>query len=151
VAEHVVPLDLGITWEPNAPSAILVCDDSGKTALALNRHPDDPDQRCVVIVWIGTHSACLTDPNDEAVSGHRLYRKGLSDVLWAGLVRDSKAIDALERQNRVLPNHDPSRFDCLTHHVVLLKECVAEVVAEAVLVRRADGTTLEAATAAMRP
>jgi hypothetical protein len=100
---------------------------------------------------ISDRAACLTDPNDEAVSGHRLYRKGLSDVGWAGLVRDSQAIDALERQNRVHPNHDPSRFDRLNHHIVLLKERVAEVVAEAVEVRRVEGTTLDAATAALRP
>jgi hypothetical protein len=37
----------------------------------------------------------------------------------------------------------------LTHHVVLLKECVVKVVAEAVSVQRFEGTTLDAATAAM--
>jgi hypothetical protein len=42
VAKHAVPLELGVVWEPNAPLAILVSDDFGKTALALERHPDDP-------------------------------------------------------------------------------------------------------------
>jgi hypothetical protein len=94
--EHVAAIDLGVTWEPNAPSAILLSDDVGKTVLALNRHVDDPDERCVVLIWSGTHSACLADPNDEAISGHRLYRSGLSDVMWAGVVRDSDVIQALE-------------------------------------------------------
>jgi hypothetical protein len=150
VAENVVPFDLGVTWQPNAPSAILVADDLGKTALALEPHPDDFDRRGVVIVWNGTRSACLTEPNDEAISGHRLYGKGLSKVLWAGLVRDSQAIEALERQNRVHPHHDPSRFDRLAHYVILSKECIAEVVAEAVEVQRIEGTMLDAATAAIR-
>ena len=52
----------------------------------------------------------------------------------AGVVLDSVVIRALEMQNRVHPDHDPSRFGHLTHHVVLLKECVVEVVAEAVSV-----------------
>ena len=84
-------------------------------------------------------------------SGHRLYGSGLSDVLWAGLLRDSEAIGALERQSRVHPQHDPSRYDRLVHYVILMKECIAEVVAEAVDVQRIEGTTLEAAAAAMRP
>ena len=67
----------------------------------------------------------------------------------AGVVLDSVVIRALEMQNRVHPDHDPSRFGHLTHHVVLLKECVVEVVAEAVSVQRFEGTRLDAVTAAM--
>ena len=92
----------------------------------------------------------MADPNDEAISGHRLYGSGLGDVLWAGVVRDSDAIRALEQQNRVHPYHDPSRFDGLTHHVVLLKECVVEVVAEGLSILRFEGTTVDAAVAALR-
>lgn len=95
-------------------------------------------------------SLTLSDPNDEAISGHRLYRKGLSDVLWAGLVRNSETIRALERQNKVHATHDPSRFAGLTHHILLLKECVTEVVAQEVAVRRVDGATLEAACSELR-
>ena len=150
MAEHVGALDLGVKWDPNAPEALLLSNDFGKTLLALNPHPDDSDQRCVVLVWSGAHSACLADPNDEAISGHRLYGSGLSNLLWAGVVSDSETIRALEKQNRVHPFHDPSRFDDLTHHVVLLKECVVEVVAMAVAVSRFEGTTADAATAAMK-
>lgn len=142
-------LDLGVIWDPNAPEALLLSDDFGKSVLALKPRHDDPDRRCVVLVWSGTRSACLADPNDEAISGHRLYGSGLSDVLWAGVVRDSAVIRQLEIQNRVHPCHDPSRFTGLVHHIVLLKECLAEVVAEAVAVQRFEGTTLDAVTAAM--
>ena len=150
MAERVEAVDLGVKWNPNAPEARLLSDDFGKTALALKPHHDDADRSCVVLAWSGTRTACMADPNDEAISGHRLYGSGLGDVLWAGVVRDSDAIRALEQQNRVHPYHDPSRFDGLTHHVVLLRECVVEVVAEGLSILRFEGTTVDAAVAALR-
>lgn len=149
MAEQVVALDLDVTWEPNAPEALLLSDDYGKTVLALMPHPDDPDRRCVVLVWSGVHSACLAAPNDEAISGHRLYASGLSKVLWAGTVLNSEVSHSLEVQNRVHPRHDPSRYTNLVHHVILMKECVAEVVAEEVQVIRLEGTTRDAVVAAI--
>jgi hypothetical protein len=53
VAERVelydLHLDVPLRWEPNAPEAFLVSDDMGRGALAQHAHPDDPDQRCVVL------------------------------------------------------------------------------------------------------
>ena len=43
----------------------------------------------------------------------------------------------------------PSLFEGLTHYVLRLKECIVEVVARTVVVRRVDGTT-EAAAAQVR-
>jgi hypothetical protein len=146
--EQVVTLDLGVTWNPNAPEALLLSDGFGRTVLALRPHHDDPDRRCVTLVWEGARSASLADPNDEAISGHRLYASGLSEILWAGTVRDSNLIRALEVQNQVHPRHDPSRFTGLTHHVILVKESVVEVVAETVSVQRIAGTMLDAVNAA---
>lgn len=150
MAERVTILHLDVEWEPNAPEAVLLSGDHGATVLSLNAHRDDEDQRCVVLQWTGTSSACFSGPNDEAISGHRLYGKGLKDVSWAGQVLDSKLVRGLERQNRVHPHHDAARFAQLAHHVVLLKEGVVEVVARSLAVRRFDGSTLEAASTAMR-
>lgn len=76
MVEHVTVLDLGVTWEPNAPDAILLSNDSGKTALALNAQADDDDQRCVVLVWTGTRFACLADPNARQSVGIGCTRRG---------------------------------------------------------------------------
>jgi hypothetical protein len=73
MGERVSAKDLGTVWEPNAPEAILISTDSGAAVLALRAHPDDADQRCVVVVWAGTELASFGGPNDEARSGHRLY------------------------------------------------------------------------------
>jgi hypothetical protein len=34
--EKVQDLDLGVIWDPNAPGAILLANDFGRTVLALN-------------------------------------------------------------------------------------------------------------------
>lgn len=150
MAEHVEALDLGMVWDPNCPDAILLARDTGQTVLALQAHPDDADQRCVVLVWTGCRFACMIPPNDEAISAHRLWDKGLSGLLWAGLVHESALVGELERQNSVHPLHGSSLFQGLTHHFLPLKECVVEVVARDVTARRVEGTTAEAAVRAHR-
>lgn len=141
MAERVVTLDLGVEWEPNAPEAMLLSDDSARALLALSPHPHDSDLRMVVIVWTGARATLMQPPNDEALSGHRLYDKGLAEVRWAGEVLDSAWIEQLEHQNRVHPSHDPTRFSTLRHFVLPLKEDTVEVVARGVTVRRIDART----------
>lgn len=147
--ENVDSWDIGVAWNPGVPNAVLISTDRGSSALALDAHPDDPDPRCVVLTWTGVRTASLGAPNDEAISGHRLYDRGLRDLLWAGVVRDSELIAALERQNRVHPMHDPASFARLTHHVVPLKENLVEVVAESFKVLRLDGPTTHAAATSL--
>jgi hypothetical protein len=69
--------------------------------------------------------------------------------MWAGVVHDSELIGGLEQQNGVHPFHNPSLFEGLMHYVLRLKECVVEVVARTVVVRRVDDAT-EAAAAQAR-
>ncbi len=148
VPEHVESLSIGVTWEPNAPEAILLSADFGPSTLALNAHPDDPDGRCVVLTWTGCQFASMAPPNDEALSGHRLWIKGLQGLLWLGIVHDSELISGLELQNGVHPMPRGSLFESLTHYLLPLKECVVEVVARDLEVHRIGGTTVEAAVRA---
>jgi len=98
-----VPPLAGIRWEPNAPAAVLIVTDDGLAALALRPHPDDTADDCVVLIWSGTREAAMGAPNDEALPGHRLYRRGLAELRWAGLVEDSERIARLEQANRAHP------------------------------------------------
>lgn len=98
--------------------------------MVLHAHPDDADQRHVVLRWGGCVAAVMQPPNDEALAGHPLYDKGLSAIDWAGEVIESEWIARLERQNRVHPNHDPSRYTHLRHFVLPLKEKTVEAVAD---------------------
>jgi hypothetical protein len=150
MTERVVPWDAGYEWEPNAPDAVLAVSDRGRAVLAVNAHHNDPDQDCVVFVWSRSWAATMGCPNDEAIEGHRLYSRGLSDLLWAGQVEQSEWIADVERRNRVHSGHDPARFASLTHFILPLKEDTVEVIAEEVIVMRRPGPTTSAAAALLQ-
>jgi hypothetical protein len=132
VAEYVVPLDVMVRWDAIAPRAEIAGPVDGIAVVALAPHPDDLDQRRVVLRWTGARSVASSDPH-APLSRHRLYEHGLRDVAWVGVVRNSGA-DA----------------DGLVQHLVLLDDRTVEVVAELLTVRRRDGNTGEAAQAALR-
>ncbi len=149
MCERVTEWDTEISWEPNNPEAVLVATDGSYAALGLKPHFDDEDQRCVVLLWRSPCFAELGSPNDEALPGHRLYKKGLASIRWAGIVLPSELVARLERQNRVHPRHDPSRFKDLVHYVLPLKECVVEVVACSASLERYEGPPARAAIQAI--
>jgi hypothetical protein len=113
--------------------------------LALRARYGDSDQRAVVLSWTGARYRVIGGPNDEAISGHRLYGKGLETVCWIGEVSNSELVASLEKQNSAHLQHDPARFAKLLHHVVLTKEETVEVVADSLVIKRIAGTTSKAA------
>jgi hypothetical protein len=141
MGERVVELDLGVTWSPGSPDAVLLASDLGPTFLMLRPHHDDRDRRWVVLRWEGVRLSVMQPPNDEAISGHRLFAKGLRGILWAAEVLESEWIADLERRNRMHPYHQPNRYRDLRHFLVLLKEDTVEVVAEAIQVVRIDASS----------
>jgi hypothetical protein len=138
VGEQVAAVDLGVEWEPDAPSAQLTTTDGGEARLRLRAHPDDHDQHPVELVWDGCLVARMEPPNDEALSGHRVYDVGLREVLWLGEVYESGLIAELERRNRVHVRHSAEQYTALRHWVAPLKACTVEVVARSLRVERGD-------------
>ena len=137
MAEHVVAVNLGVVWEPNAPDAVLVASDHGETTLRVRARSDDVDQRDVVVAWQRPRMSSIGWPNDEASNGHRLWDRGLKDVLWIGEVIESELIAEMNRRNRIaFPNTPPQTGQ--HHWIVLTKDETIEVVAESVEVRRAS-------------
>jgi len=120
--ERVVPVEVGVTWEPNAPAATLWSSDRGEARLTLAAHPDDDDQRDVVITFERCRAASRLPFDDEVLHEHPLYACGLRHVLWAGEVFDSTCL--------------PTRRGSSRHFVFPLKECVVEVLADGFLVSR---------------
>lgn len=143
MAHRVAELSIGVTWDPNAPYAVLVSGDFGPLVLALDAHLDDPDQRAVVLRW--HHCVAVIDGpyNDEAIHLHPLYHAGLKDVLWMGEVQGSEWLAA------IAPAMSPVAAEGLRHFVVLLKERTVEVAAERLEVLRLHGSTRDAAFAAL--
>jgi hypothetical protein len=137
MAERVVSFDLGVRWDPNTEHGVLVVAEDGDARLHLDPDLRDADSRRVVIAWSRCSAARMEPPNDEAISGHRLYEVGLKDVLRVGEVLDSSLMAELEIRNRVHPRHDRDAYlNGLRHWVVRLKGSVVEVVAEACKVSR---------------
>ena len=131
-----------VDWDPNAPHTCLLADDFGRAAVAQRAHPDDPDQSCVVLRWDLPIHVQMGQPNDEGRHLHRLYEKGLRELLWLGVVRDSELVESLRPM--WTPVGDDMRLQPL-HFVVPSKEVVIEVVAADVEVFRIMGSTSDAA------
>ena len=136
MAEHVVPIDVLMDWEPQTPDAVLLSSDAGRTVLALNPHPDDADRRCVALVWQGSQWSSL---RGGPAATHGLYEHGLQDVLGVGVVRQSHRVRELAWRS------DGE----LVHHIVRLADRTAEVVAELLSVQRVAGSTAVAAMTAL--
>lgn len=138
MAEYVVNIDLGVTWDPNAPDAALTAFDNGTATLRLSPHSADDDERDVLLVWSGAKVALMEPPNDEAITGHRLFLAGLNAVRCIGEVAESTLISELERANRVHPRRDPAPYASLRHWIVPLKECTIEIIAQSLQARRVN-------------
>jgi hypothetical protein len=152
--EWVQPVDLGITWDPNAPYPCLVQTDN-HAFLILKLFEDIPpegDATSVtaetvgVIEWKGLYASLMGPPNDEAISGHRLWDRGLKEILRAGEVFGSEWVRHLERMNAVHPGHDPQRYQGLRHFVLLFKESTFECVARAFVSEKRRGPISEVST-----
>ena len=135
MTERVEAVALGVTWN-SVRGALLVSSDVGDTSLRLRAHPNDPDQRDVLLIWNGVMWAHIGMPNDEARSGHRLFPLGLDAIVWIGEVTNSRLIHELEAVNSVHQRHDPDHFWTLRHWIVPLKESTAEVVGRSLTVER---------------
>ena len=85
---YVVPIDLGILWEPNAPSPVLF-QVPNLALLVIRPHYDDADQRPIVFRWHGCAGAFLTPPSDEGQHLIPLQGAGFAECFWGAEVFNS--------------------------------------------------------------
>ena len=145
--ELVRPLDIGLQWDVGAPLPHLLqserrtflifylsdpwADWDGTSIEVID--PTSPAPAPLgVVQWLSCGGAVLGGPNDEAYSGHRLWGQGLSEigVYGAAEVMDSEWIAALEKQNRVHPNHRSDAFASYRHFILGFHDSTFECVAE---------------------
>jgi hypothetical protein len=84
-----------------------------------------------VVEWKRCRGAMLGGLNDEAISGHRLYNKGLSKGGYdAFIVKNSKWIEELRKGNSVHSQHKDELFSKLNHYILLFHDTTFECLAE---------------------
>jgi hypothetical protein len=128
--EQIVPI------EPPLPEADAdvpmprVAANGHEAAIAYWTAPYE-QRRVAVVRFRPAYAVLFGSPNDEALHGHPLYPAGLRHYTFAE-VQNSPWIAALERQNRVHPLHDPTRFASRRHFILPFHdetfECISDVV-----------------------
>ena len=102
----------------------------------------DTSDETVAVVQFDQYSAYKSGPpNEEAVAGHPLYKKGLSPHSIYR-VHNSSWIDELERMNSVHRYHDKKHFASLKHFIFVFHDSTFECIA--------DGMTFEIKTGSLR-
>jgi len=99
----------------------------GKSVRSVD--PASEDETVAVVTFDGCAAQVLGPPNDEALAGHRLYKKGLT-FYGAHRVENSAWMQRLERINRVHPQYSSGRYDDHAHYVLTFHDstfgCVAK-------------------------
>lgn len=91
----------------------------------------DRKDSIAIVEWIGCRGAMLGGLNDEAISGHRLYNSGLKGCGYdAFVVKNSKWIEELRKENSVHPYHKDEMFSKLNHYILLFHDTTFECIAE---------------------
>ncbi len=98
---------------------------SGPYEAVLEAVSHGPD--LAIVDFQGVYAHVLGPPNDEAIEGHPLYRRGLSRGTYR--VESSSWIAALEAQNAVHPGHRAGFLDGYDHILITFKDNVFECVA----------------------
>ncbi len=70
---------------------------------------DTPDERVAVVTIPGCLQVVCGHPNDEVLTGHPLYGKGLA-FYSVHRVQNSSRLAAMERANAVHHGHDPATY-----------------------------------------
>jgi hypothetical protein len=107
-----------------APNPTILEEDSW-TVLGYYTWQDRRDHWA--IVGFGTYAMSMGMPNDEALHGHPLEKRGLNSYRNHEIIK-SPWIDALERANRVHSGHNAARYAKLRHIVMTFHDSLFEVV-----------------------
>jgi hypothetical protein len=140
--EYADELDLGIVPDPGAPMPhILANGDTvfvlfylrpavsgdGDTAIGTGRHSSE-HRPIALVEFIGVHAVLFGGPNDEALSGHRLYGRGL-EYYAIHEIRSSSWITEAQGVNSVHPHHQDGWHEWLRHFVITFHDETLECLA----------------------
>jgi hypothetical protein len=89
----------------------------------------EKDEAGLLVKFQDSYAHMFGPPNDEAIRGHPLARRGL-EPYGVFEVRNSSWIRGLERMNKVHRNHEPKRFQSLRHFIFTFHDSTFECVAQ---------------------
>jgi hypothetical protein len=155
-AESLLRIDLPLS-SAGAPLPHVFADEERLLVAYLVNSPapsfDGTNPRSVSATSEGETVAILTaapyvalqfgPPNDEALSGHRLYELGLQPYSAFEVV-NSLWIASQEEANRVHPRHMPELFSGRRHFILTFHDSTLEFVAQDFRVDLRKGTVLTA-------
>jgi len=121
--------------DAGSPEPVILADDRNlllayyiaRTGPAASSAPTDGHEQAAVIKFEGYRQYRFGSPNDEALEGHELSKRGLRPYQPAEVLRSSW-IAELERMNSVHHRHDPSDFAGLRHIVIPFHDSTFECV-----------------------
>lgn len=128
--DRVIELEDAPPYDIGSPYAQIFASDSQVVLFAFLSDPASPTEEATGIMFFERPRAHYFGmPNDEALGGHPLFKRGLG---FYGLfeVLDSSWVRHLERVNSVHDRHDPKWFENDRHFIFTLKESTFECVAE---------------------
>lgn len=120
----VVPVPTLLRCETGSPDPLLI-QTEGDAYLTFSLYEE---RERGAIRFKRCQSAKFGYPNNEALSGHPLYRFGL--ILYdLQLVRNSPWLEEIKKMNRVHRSHDDSLHPHLNHYVFPLHDSTFECIA----------------------
>jgi hypothetical protein len=159
---YATVLDLGLRWGAGAPEPHLVCSHARAILICYVGDPDPAwDGTSVTVVSpADTHESTFAviefdrhvtvrfgHPNDEVLSGHPLWGRGLQPYA-AHEVHNSPLLAEHVRINSVHPYHDDAGWAPVRHYFLAFHDDVVDILARDISARTTRGTMRSLLTAA---
>jgi hypothetical protein len=147
------PIDLAVQWDTGAPlphlvsngsTAVLICyasavDPSWDGTYATVVSPTDPEPaQLLEFTFERCHATKFGGPNDEVISGHPLFSRGL-EPYEPHIVHNSPWIAEAERINSVHPLHQGGWSQRLKHYFFMFHDEMFEALAVDLRVAQVHG------------
>lgn len=144
--EKVVKISFNPEWDSGAPLPHLlqsehktfltyyvddVSSDWDGTSVEVNDPNSNQPHKIAIVEWISCFGAVLGGLNDEAISGHRLWKKGLDGCVYGtAIVQNSSWVEEIRKSNSVHPYHKDATFSDLKHFILLFHDSTFECLAK---------------------
>lgn len=138
--EHVIPIDLGITWDYGAPMPVLIANDNDTRLVLYLSSLGEGGKNVGVITWVHCLDAWIGGPNDEGRGGHRLQGRGATWFYDAIEVINSSWIKQRDHFWADPTRPMPPRQTPLPHIILGLHDVTYECIAEGFVVETYDAT-----------